>query len=79
MSNQGLSSPNETNIKAPKLKAEFGRVFIHSGAAVTVTSKTELIHNNRPFSEIEKEERFLEGPSKERLDVEREGIFTLGF
>ena len=77
MSTRGLSSPKENNIKALKLNPEFGRVIIDSGAAVTVTSKKELIHNYRSFSEIERDEKFLEGPSKERLDVEGEGILKL--
>ena len=79
MSTRGLSSPKENNIKAPKLNPEFGRVIIDSGAAVTVTSKNELIHKYRSFSEIEWYEKFLEGPSKERLDVEGEGILKLRF
>ena len=79
MSTRGLSSPNETNIKAPKSNPEFGRVIIDSGAAVTVTSKKELIHNYRSFSQIERDEKFLEGPSKERLNVEGEGILKLRF
>ena len=72
MSTRGLSSPKKNNIKPPKLNPEFGRVIIDSGAAVTVTSQKELIHNYRSFSEIERDEKFLEGRSKERLDVEGE-------
>ena len=64
MSTRGLSSHKENNIKAPKLNPEFGRVIIDSGAAVTVTSKKKLIHNYRSFSEIERDEKFLEGPSR---------------
>ena len=74
MSTRGLSSPRENNIRAAKLNPEFGRVIIDSGAAVTVTSKKELIRNYRSFSKIERDEKFLEGPSKEGLDVEEEGI-----
>ena len=46
---------------------------------MTVTIKNKLIHNYRSFSEIEKDERFFERPSKERLGVEGEGILKMRF
>ena len=71
--------PKETIIKAPKLNRKFGRMIIDSRTDGTVTNKNEMIHNYRWFSEIQRDEKCLEGPSEERVEVEEERIFKSRF
>ena len=58
---------------------DLARVIIDSGAAVTVTSWKDYIHDYSPYGQDEMQERTLEGPSKEALAVKGEGVLKLKF